>query len=167
MKSPNTNNELDMVSKMILERSNLEKFMLESNSIEGECDLNPNDIKVAKEVTEKGIKSLKHLQKLHGMLTEHLQANWSGRWRTVNVRVGLYKPPPSQEVPELMLQYWRNFSHMNAWQAHNEFEHIHPFVDFNGRMGRLIWLSKAVREGYNFRLSFLQKYYYQTLDNTR
>jgi Fic family protein len=159
--------ESNIVTRVILEINYLEKFMLESNSIEGEDYLNPSDIIVAKEVIEKGIKNLKHLQKLHSIITKHLQVSWGGKWRTVNVKVGSYKPPLWQEVPELMLMYWSNFDHMDSWQAHNEFEHIHPFQDFNGRMGRLIWLSKAIKEGYNFRYPFLQKYYYQTLNNFR
>jgi len=142
----------------------LQAFMLESNSIEGEHSLNPNDLFVAKEAFL-GIKDLKHLKGMHRNITAHLDVAWGGRWRTVNVRVGSYHPPKWQEVPELMLQYWSNFKNMDAWHAHNEFENIHPFQDFNGRMGRLIWLSKAVKEGYKFNIPFLQKYYYQTLDN--
>jgi len=33
---------------------------------------------------------------------------------------------------------------MNSWEAHNKFEAIHPFQDLNGKVGRLIWLSKAI-----------------------
>jgi len=158
--------DLSKVDILLLLKYNteLEAFMLESNKIEGEYELNPNDLFVAREAYL-GIKDLKHIKRMHHNITAHLKVDWSGKWRTVNVKVGNHKPPDWQEVPELMLRYWSNFDRMDSWQAHNEFEHIHPFQDFNGRMGRLIWLSKAIQEGYRFNIPFLQKYYYQTLSH--
>jgi len=144
----------------------LEKFMEESNKIEGENILNPQDYTVAQTAYIDGFLNLDEVTKIHGQLTNHLNAEWSGKWRKVNVRVGNFIAPDWFDVPELMNEYWAKFDDMNSWEAHNEFEKIHPFLDFNGRMGRLIWLSKAVKEGYNFSIPFLQKYYYQTLDKT-
>ena len=34
----------------------------------------------------------------------------------------------------------------------------------NPKTGRLIWLHKAIEEGYEFKNTFLQEYYYQTLN---
>lgn len=141
----------------------LENFMLESNKIEREERLNPNDLIVIKKVCDEGIRDLDHLKDLHKIITEHLDVDWSGKWRTVGVSVGSYSPPSWTEVPEMMLQFWNNFDKLDSWEAHNRFESIHPFQDFNGRMGRLIWLSKAMQEGYKFNISFLHLYYYQTL----
>ena len=143
----------------------LKQFMLESNQIERELRLNPNDFNVAKRVYEKGINSLNDILKIHKDLTKHLKVDWSGKWRNCNVYVGNYIAPQWYVVPELMAQYWKQFPDMDAWTAHNEFEKIHPFQDFNGRMGRLIWLSKAINEGYVFSILFLHAYYYQTLQH--
>lgn len=143
----------------------LEEFMLLSNKIEGELGLNPNDFKVAKRVYEKGISSLGDILKIHKDLTKHLKVDWSGKWRTCNVRVGSYIAPDWSQVPSLMAQYWDRWDEMDSWTAHNEFVTIHPFVDRNGRISRLIWMSKAIEEGYDFSIPFLHKFYYQSLQH--
>ena len=77
--------------------------------------------------------------------------------------MGSYVPPSPELIPSLMQDFVDKWDDMDSWEAHNAFEKIHPFEDFNGRMGRLIWLSKAVTKGYSFKIPFLQTYYYQTL----
>jgi len=143
----------------------LETFMIESNKIEGENELNPNDLKVIKKVYKLGFKNFEDILKYHSMLTDHLNVNWSGKWRVCNVRVGNYVAPDWSQVPELMAQYWKQFPEMDSWTAHNKFIKVHPFVDRNGRMARLIWLSKAKYERYDFSIPFLHKFYYQTLEH--
>lgn len=150
-----------MTSEVPIE--DLKKFMLESNKIERKEGLNPNDLVIVDEVCKGGINSLIHLKDIHQRITEHLDIDWGGKWRTIGVSVGSYSPPSWPEIPEMMLQFWNNFDKMDSWETHNRFESIHPFQDFNGRMGRLIWLSKAIHEGYKFNISFLHLYYYQTL----
>ena len=141
----------------------LDKFMLESNQIEGEHRINPGDIDAVVTVMDFGISTVEDILELHEMLGGYLNKMWVGSFRKVNVRVGSYRPPNWTKVPKLMEKYMKKFSKMNSWTAHNEFEKIHPFQDLNGRVGRIIWLIKAVEEGYNFRIPFLQMYYYQTL----
>lgn len=143
----------------------LSQFMLQSNEIEGEVGLNPKDIEVARKAIELGFNSLDDILSAHRLLTQHLKVNWSGRLRNVSVTVGGNYTPPPEIVVGRMEGFISNLPLMWSWKAHNEFEFIHPFQDFNGRMGRLIWLSKAVKEGYDFSIPFLQKYYYQTLRN--
>lgn len=161
-----SSNGVDPISdygRTILEK--LEDFMLESNKIEGENRLNPFDSEVAQAIYALGFEKFEDITGTHKSLTHHLKVSWSGKWRTVNVRVGNYIAPDWSQVPELMAQFWANWNSMDSWEAHNQFEKIHGFQDFNGRMGRLIWLSKAVREGYDFSIPFLHKYYYQTLSH--
>jgi len=149
----------------------LDKFMRESNAIEGELEdgggrgrLNRGDIQAAhlmlgyKEVT------LEKLLKVHEKLGEYLHVVWNGRLREVDVRVGTYKAPRWIEVADLMADYIKKYKKMDSFEAYNEFEMIHPFRDINGRTGRLLWLKKALKEGYRFNISFLHKYHYQTLD---
>lgn len=69
--------------------------------------------------------------------------NWLGRTRPGNPT---YVPPPPNEVPECMGQL-ELFLHdqpqatpvlLKAALAHVQFETIHPFLDGNGRLGRLL-----------------------------
>ncbi len=69
-----------------------------------------------------------------------------GRYRTVQVFIGTSLPPKPSDVPEKMANllkwYANNREKLNplviASYFHAEFEKIHPFVDGNGRVGRLL-----------------------------
>lgn len=153
-----------------------EKFMRDSNAIEGEFEnfpmsaygpifrsgsLHPNDIEAVKyAIKSKG----RDIEGIHVIVGQYLNEEWVGRWRLCNVRVGSYRAPDWRQIPDLMKEYWEKFPSLKSWEAHNEFEKIHPFQDLNGRVGRILWLVKALKEGYNFSIPFLQSYYYQTLD---
>ena len=141
------------------------KFMLDSNRIEGEDRINPGDDLAIRTMllSDRIIKD--NVLLVHSILGKYLDKDWVGEWRTCNVRVGNYFPPQHINVPYLMDEYFEKLPMMNAWTAHNEFEKIHPFQDLNGRVGRLIWLNKALIEGYDYSISFLQLYYYQTLSH--
>lgn len=45
------------------------------------------------------------LRELHGAICRELVPAWAGRWRSVEVRVGLHKPPPPHLVPLEMRSY--------------------------------------------------------------
>ena len=68
--------------------------------------------------------------------------NWIGGTRPGNAR---FVPPPPEVVPELMAQLdtWLHSNDalpplVKAGLAHVQFETIHPFLDGNGRIGRLL-----------------------------
>lgn len=90
------------------------------------------------------------LLRAHGILMEALEDN-HGKYRTGNVGVfagakPIHVAPPANRVPELMdnLFSWlaasTNHLLIKSCVFHYEFEFIHPFMDGNGRMGRL-WQS--------------------------
>lgn len=70
----------------------------------------------------------------------------TGRYRSVQVFVGRSIPPSAYEVPgemtRLLKWYSTNKKKLHplvlASYFHTEFEKIHPFVDGNGRVGRLL-----------------------------
>lgn len=139
-----------------------EKFMLESNKIEGEDRLNPNDV-LAVETMLKGELNKGTVLTVHKLLGEYLKKDWTGKWRTCEVRVGSYYPPLAKNVPALMNKYFREVGAMDSFESHNSFVNIHGFQDLNGRVSRLIWLKKAIEKNYDFSIPFLHKYYYQSL----
>lgn len=51
----------------------------------------------------------------------------------------------------------------HPWQAHIDYETLHPFTDGNGRSGRALWLWQMQAAP----IGFLHKFYYQTLSGVR
>jgi Fic family protein len=81
----------------------------------------------------------------------------AGRYRSIQVRVGSYLPPPPDAVPGLMfelLEWWNTRSGelspvLSSAILHYRFEAIHPFADGNGRTGRSLALWELYRRGFD------------------
>lgn len=140
---------------------NLFDFCLESDTIEGESG-SSNTIDATKFILENELNE-SNLLKAHKLFAPN--ADWSGEYRRCNVKVGNHTPVSFKFVQDSMRVWFSRVSKLNSWRTHNTFEDIHPFRDGNGRMGRAIWLKKAIEEGYNYERGFLHHYYYQTLSN--
>jgi len=94
---------------------------------------------------------------LHKMLVTNIRDNVAGRFRKDNemVRVGghIGLPPEYIEprIQEILISYSSEiktpFIHRIA-QLHAEFESIHPFIDGNGRIGRVINNYLLIRESF-------------------
>lgn len=85
----------------------------------------------------------------------------------MNVMVGNYVPPRGGiSMPNKLKAIIDEANDgVHPFLVHLDFEHLHPFMDGNGRTGRAIWLWQMIRQqNYKMRLPFLQKFYYQSLD---
>lgn len=98
---------------------------------------------------------------LHAKSMLNLRAD-AGQFRTEqsaifnSAGVAVYLTPPPQEIPTLLsgwLDHITKSHHHPLIQAiisHYQFEKIHPFIDGNGRVGRLILTAQLRQIGYDF-----------------
>lgn len=78
----------------------------------------------------------------------------------------VYQPTPGGEVVRFQLQTLLNVVNthrLSPWQAHIEYELIHPFTDGNGPAGRVLWYWQMTVEGEDSSSGFLQEFYRQSL----
>lgn len=95
---------------------------------------------------------------LHKLFFQQIDSGNAGRYRQRNVIItGTdYLPPDYNKVPELMKKYITNLNKVDnnkhplelASDLHAEFEAIHPFIDGNGRIGRLLFSIMTMKNGY-------------------
>jgi len=108
---------------------------------------------------------------LHKMLLSNIRDDIAGRFRSSGeyVRVGSHIAPAPQEVIERlekMLGEYHATNHKNIIsriaRLHLTFEHTHPFMDGNGRIGRVLNNYLLIREGFvpiNIKFIDRMKYY--------
>lgn len=105
-------------------------------------------IKNNEEITEDGIKDL------HELLTEGILNG--GNYRNVNVRIpgATHQPPDYIKVYDRMKRYfytlenYKNDDLEKAVFAHAELAKVHPFLDANGRLARLVMNYFLMKAGY-------------------
>ncbi len=142
---------------MTYKKSDIEKFIRESNSIEN----------IHREPTVKEIFEFELLYSADSIEVVDLErfvrlceprARLRLKYPNDDVRVGAYSPPKSgvavMEKLDQMLKCG-----LEAYDLHIAFELLHPFTDCNGRAGRLLWAwkHKDLSDG------FLRPFYYQVL----
>ncbi len=116
------------------------------------------------------------IREIHKHLVEGVRGNTAapGAYRkiqnyVVNSQTGqvIYTPPPAHDVPVLMAQLtdWLNHPQdihpaLVSGIAQFQLVHIHPFLDGNGRVSRLLSTLCLYRAGYDFKRLFTLSEYY-------
>ncbi|OGK18086.1 hypothetical protein A2866_03080 [Candidatus Roizmanbacteria bacterium RIFCSPHIGHO2_01_FULL_39_8] len=116
------------------------------------------------------------IKKLHRLIVNKILNQEEGEYRTKQVVVRnsetgevTFRPPPPLEVPFLMREflYWLNREDkdqihpvIKAGIAHHQLVRIHPFIDGNGRVARVVATLILLLGGYDIRRFFsLEEYY--------
>lgn len=142
------------------------KFITESNRIEGLFH-EPTDKEIAEydrfmALAEVTVDDLKKFVKVY-------QPNAKLRTkRGMDVSVGGIYPPPQggpkiKKDLEEILETANVFRWHGVWahKVHHRYESLHPFMDGNGRSGRILWLWMMGEE--KAHRGFLHEWYYQSL----
>jgi Uncharacterized conserved protein len=98
------------------------------------------------------------IKDLHYIILKSINNENAGRYRNVNVLISgsKYRPPEhflvSEKMGELIKWYDENKDKLHpiilAAEFHHKFTFIHPFIDGNGRCGRLLMNLILMRNGY-------------------
>ncbi len=111
---------------------------------------------------------------LHQMLLGNIDQAMAGHFRQPGeyVKVGNHIAPPPEQLDRMLghalFNYQSNHTHFivdRMAHFHLEFEHIHPFLDGNGRMGRVLLNFQMIQAGFPTIIlrNKEKRHYYQAL----
>ncbi len=159
----------------------LESFVVESNAIERIQDTRAVEIEAHAAFLALPRIRVSDLEAFVGVVTDS-KAVLRDR-KGLDVVVGKHTPPSGG--PQIRLRLEAHLDLVNkgphriagdpdwfgypAFDAHVDYETLHPFTDGNGRSGRVLWAWQMLREETppGIDLGFLHAFYYQALDFER
>jgi Fic family protein len=115
------------------------------------------------------------IKNIHSLVLRAIADKDAGRYRQGNVRIGGAStiPPDAVHLPQEMadlVAWYEQAGHMHAVERaaelHTRFVKIHPFIDGNGRTGRLLLNFELMKSGYPPAVIRTQdrQTYYRVLD---
>lgn len=163
-----------------------EQFVTESNAIEGykgeaygpgskHYDNHIKAFDYCVKALKEGKTGILHIiSSTHKILMQDLLLDDEcGGWRQCNVWVGVYFAPECWLVPSYMDQFAKIAEKAkngkDCWNCHYLFESIHPFVDGNGRIGRILLNAMRIKNGLKPVIveSELKEQYYADINKWR
>ncbi len=97
--------------------------------------------------------SLTYICRLHRMLTYGTYADWGktlhpGEFRTAKAKLGIPQDSIQPNLAKLIQGYEKQKVTLDGLlEFHVRFERIHPFEDYNGRVGRILLMKECLRHG--------------------
>jgi len=117
-----------------------------------------------------------NIKELHKLFYKRIDDKNAGNYRKVKVFISgsKYTFPPPEKVPSLMKEFIKSASTLEkkchaieySALAHKEFVFIHPFIDGNGRIARLLMNLILLQKGFVSAVipPVLRREYIQTLE---
>jgi hypothetical protein len=143
----------------------LQDFVAESNRIEGiQRDPTKNEIAAHERFLETRVLGVALLEVFVSRVAKARLRDTDG----MDVVVGLHVPPAGGSGVSTALERILEaveVGDLTPWEAHVAYETLHPFMDGNGRSGRVLWAWQMERDGLGaFALPALHRMYYQALE---
>lgn len=132
----------------------------------------PISTRLIKELHEVLLKNVRGGESMKNPGQFRQRQNWIGP-KGCKLEEATYVPPPHYDLSDMMRE-WENYIHNNTREPvlvkaalmHYQFEAVHPFIDGNGRIGRLlITLFLCERKCLSLPLLYLSGFFDETRDD--